>query len=133
MDSINQRIVSTLRNDARTPFLQIAHKLKVSEGTIRNRVGNLVKDGMIKKFTIETKDDFFAIIGVQTNAKTETKRIAEKIKSYGVQEIYEVAGRFDIICSIENTDRERVNEIIEKIRTTYGVIDTETFTVLRTD
>jgi Lrp/AsnC family transcriptional regulator of lysine biosynthesis len=131
MDEINQTIIATLRKDARTPFLQIAKDLKVSEGTIRNRVKDLIKERIIKKFTLETAEDVFAIVGIETETKTETKRIVEKIKQLNVETIYEVTGRFDIVCEVPSSDMERVNETLEKIRSIHGVLHTETFTVLK--
>ena len=133
MDSINNSIIEILRKDARTPFLQIAKQLKVSEGTIRKRVKDLIKDKEIKRFTIESSQETFAIVGIETETNKSTKTIAEKIKSFGVNSIYEVTGRFDIICMVPSAEREKVNEILEKIRTTEGVLHTETFTVLERD
>ena len=130
MDEINTTIIEKLRQDARTPFLQIAKQLQVSEGTIRKRVKDLINDNQIKKFTIETNKDTFAIVGVETETKTATKNIVEKIKSYGVDTIYEVTGRFDIICLVPSFEREKVNETLEQIRAIQGVNHTETFTVL---
>ena len=133
MDNLDINIIDALRKDSRTAFLQIAKDFGVSEGTIRKRVKDLVSDGKIKKFTIETNDDTFAIVGIETETKTKTKEIVEKIKSFGVGNIYEVTGRFDIICMVLSSEREKVNEVLENIRTTQGVLHTETFTVLQKD
>ena len=130
MDNIDTAIIETLRQDARTPFLQIAKRLKVSEGTIRKRVKDLVADRVIERFTIETKNEQFAIVGIQTETKTHTKTIVDIIKKLGVGHVYEITGRFDVICMIPSTDPHMVNEKLEKIRTIHGVLHTETFTVL---
>ena len=130
MDHIDTKIIERLRKDARTPFLQIAKDLNVSEGTIRKRVKNLLGKKQINKFTIETDEDVFAIVGIETETKIETKKIVDKIKSFGIDAIYEVTGRFDIICMVPLSEREKVNETLEKIRTTEGVVHTETFTIL---
>ena len=130
MDKINNAIISTLRKNSRTPFLKIAQELKVSEGTIRKRVKDLVNNKQIKRFTLETADDTFAIVGIETETKTETKKIVEKIKNLDIDTIYELTGRFDIICMVPTSTMEGVNEILEKIRSTEGVNHTETFTVL---
>jgi DNA-binding Lrp family transcriptional regulator len=131
MEDINSTIIEILKKDARTPFLQIAKQLNVSEGTIRKRVKDLIKNDQIKKFTIETSEDAFAIVGIETETKTETKGIVGKIQSFGITNIYEVTGRFDIICLVPSLDREKVNEVLEQIRTTQGVLHTETFTILK--
>jgi DNA-binding Lrp family transcriptional regulator len=54
------------------------------------------------------------------------------LESYGVDEIFEVTGRFDIICIIDEDTMEHLNDILEKIRAIDGVNHTETFTVLKT-
>lgn len=131
MDKLDIEIIKKLRKDARTPFLQISKDLSVSEGTIRKRVKDLTKSKEIKRFTIETSEDTFAIVGIQTETRTHTKSIVEKIKSCGIDAIYEVTGRFDIICMVPNLEREQVNDVLEKIRTIEGVNHTETFTVLK--
>jgi DNA-binding Lrp family transcriptional regulator len=133
MDEIDITIVDTLRKDSRTPFLQIAKNLKVSEGTIRKRVKDLIAEKIIKKFTLETAEDVFAVVGIETETKTETKKIVDRIKTFGIENIYEVTGRFDIICEVPSSNMEKVNEILEKIRSTQGVLHTETFTVLKKD
>ncbi|MBN1156491.1 Lrp/AsnC family transcriptional regulator [Candidatus Woesearchaeota archaeon] len=130
MDNIDSTIIGMLSNDSRTPFLKIASQLKVSEGTIRKRVKKLLKAGTIRRFTIETSQQRFGIVGIETETKVETKRIVQKIQSFGVPEIYEVTGKFDIICMVPALEMIMVNEILEKIRTTPGVMHTETFTIL---
>ena len=39
MDALNRAIVTLLEQDGRLAFKEIAAQLKVSEGTVRNRVG----------------------------------------------------------------------------------------------
>ena len=52
MDEKDRKIIEALRENSRTPFTEIAKRLKVSESTIRNRVQALENDGVIKKYTI---------------------------------------------------------------------------------
>lgn len=52
MDKLDFSIISALSKDSRTPFMEIARKLNVSESTIRKRVSNLEKNGVIKKFSL---------------------------------------------------------------------------------
>ena len=42
MDELDQQILSILREDARTPYTEIADAIGTSEGTVRNRVEQLV-------------------------------------------------------------------------------------------
>ena len=52
MDKLDLSVIEILLKNSRTPFMQIARKLKVSESTIRKRVTNLEKNGVIKKYSL---------------------------------------------------------------------------------
>ncbi|MCH8003704.1 MAG: Lrp/AsnC family transcriptional regulator [Nanoarchaeota archaeon] len=52
IDDTDKEILSVLGDNARTPFLNIAKQLGVSESTIRKRVGNLEDRGVIKKYSV---------------------------------------------------------------------------------
>jgi len=131
MDETDTKIIEYLRKDARMPFLQIARELKVSEGTIRKRVAKMQANNVIKKFTITLHNRVGAIVGLETDPHKETKKIVEHLKGVGLKEIYEVTGRFDVICVIDSTNTEGMNDILEKIRALEGINHTETFTILK--
>ena len=48
LDRIDQYIIESMRKDGRTAFAQIAEKLKVSPGMIRQRYNRLVELGYLK-------------------------------------------------------------------------------------
>ena len=52
LDPVDFGIIKILKDNARTPYLNIAKKLNVSESTIRNRVSNLQEKGVIKGFSV---------------------------------------------------------------------------------
>ena len=131
MEKIDTKILDQLKNNGREPFLKIAKKLNVSEGTIRQRVAKLIKNKTIKKFTVELENATLAIVGIQIMPGIKTDTIIRKAKMLGASRLYEVTGRFDIICFIEMTKMEDLNNILECIRTIDGVEHTETFTVLK--
>lgn len=51
IDETDKEILTILKDNARTPFLEIAKQLKISESTIRKRVSNLESKGVIKKYS----------------------------------------------------------------------------------
>ncbi|MBI5061173.1 MAG: winged helix-turn-helix transcriptional regulator [Candidatus Aenigmarchaeota archaeon] len=133
MDKIDVEIIETLKKNGRIPFSKIAEKLSVVEGTVRKRVGKLVKMGVVKKFTIEvgTELEQQAIICVKTNPQTPTEQVIKKLKQHSLEEIYEVAGKYDIICIVKAHSMRELNGILENIRTTKSIVETECFTVLK--
>ena len=47
-DKLNRSIIQMLQTDGRMPFSEIANELGVSEGTIRNRIANMKKAGLLR-------------------------------------------------------------------------------------
>ncbi|VVB75658.1 HTH-type transcriptional regulator LysM [uncultured archaeon] len=131
MDGIDKKIVEILSGDAREPFLSIARTLGVSEGTIRQRVSKMCKKGIIKKFTIDTSSSTNAVVEVVTSSSSPTHKIVEKIAKLGVYRVFEVTGRLSIIVIIHAPDIKELNNKLEAIRALEGVMQTETFSVLR--
>ncbi len=54
VDASDMEIVKMLEEDARTSFRDIAKKLKVSEGTVYNRVKRMEENRVIKGFSVRT-------------------------------------------------------------------------------
>jgi Lrp/AsnC family transcriptional regulator of lysine biosynthesis len=132
-DEIDRRIVEILRKDARTPYLDMAKALKMSEGAIRRRVRKLVESGAIRKFTIETTQEGpAAIMLVSANPSVPTSQISEAmLKIDGVQKVFEVTGEFDIVALLSAADTPALNTCIEKARMLRGTNKTNTMMVLR--
>lgn len=135
MDIIDRQIISFLRKDARTPLLEIARRMDLSEGAIRKRVNAMVEKKEIKKFTIETADSGVKSVTLlkldpHLDAGDVVKTIL-KIKE--VEKVFEVAGKFDAIAVSNANDPRELNKVLDKIRLTKGVMETESFTVLKTN
>ena len=131
MDTLDREIIQKLSVDSRTSFLSIAKELSVSEGTIRQRVSKLQKNGVIKKFTVELGTSTTALVEIITSSGFPTQKISEKIKKLGILHVYEVTGRFTIIAVVQAEDFNKLNQVLESIRAIEGVIQTETFPVLK--
>ena len=77
MDSLDHDILEVLRKDARTPYTEIANRLHVSEGTIRNRVEAMVESGAIERFTVSTRTgNVKAMIEVEVAVGVDTESLA---------------------------------------------------------
>ena len=62
-DDLNRAIITMLQRDGRMPFSEIAERLDVSEGTIRNRVAAMKQAGMLRIIDCAiSSGDVFAII-----------------------------------------------------------------------
>lgn len=132
-DELNWIILGFLRIDARMSFVNIAKKLKVSEGMVRQRVKKMVDSGIIKRFTIITTSlGIKSIIEISVGANVHTTKVAESIKLIdGVENVYEVSGNRDIFAIVDVENALKLNEVIEEIRSIENVSNTETQIVLK--
>jgi Lrp/AsnC family transcriptional regulator for asnA, asnC and gidA len=131
MDEIDANIIKALKKDSRTSFVKIGKELGLTEGAIRQRVAKLCKSGAIKKFTIEATTNIKAIILIGTSSQTPTSKVAKDIRKFGIENVYEVSGNYDIICLVEGESLDEINSTIESIRNLDGVVDTTTTMVLK--
>ena len=132
MDETDERLISLLREDARTPNVQLARELSITEGTVRARVKRLVEDGTIRSFTIRTASrNIKALVQVQIEVNVHTSQIARQIMEMPAGEaVYEVAGNVDIIAVVDVATMEELNDVIEEIRSHGSIIATQTTMVL---
>jgi DNA-binding Lrp family transcriptional regulator len=136
LDKIDGHILQILREDSRLAFVDIASKVGLSEAAVRRRVSNLVKEGTIKRFTVDVDEPqtaTSAITYVSVSPSSPTADVSKKLKSVkGVETIYETTGAFDIAAIIRGASISEVNKSVEEIRRLGGVLKTETTIILRT-
>ncbi len=132
LDLTDRQILGFLRENSRMPFLAIAKRLHVSESTVRKRVKKLVKQGVIRNFsvTLDSRLAFQSLVAIKCKPKT-TKTIARKLHQLEpLMPLFEVTGHFDIFCLISAPTSRELNKKIDKVRDTYGVLETESFLIV---
>ena len=128
MDEIDLRILKILKRNARTKYVEIAKTVGLTEGAVRRRVQELVKKGIIKRFTIETTVEVEGIVLIKTEpmytkeATTEVSKIAERV--------FETSGDYDIAALIQAQTIEELNRKIDEIRRLSSVLSTNTLVKL---
>jgi len=134
MDEVDKKILAILEKNSRTPYLKIAKKVGISEGTVRRRVNKLIKNGSIRRFTIITAptEKLRAFILVDTVPQVPVPEVSEKIQRVvQVKEVYEVSGEYDIISFVEGDNVKEINDSVDEMRAIEGVARTMTIFVLR--
>jgi len=132
MDDLDEQILQILRRDARTPYTEIADRVGTSEGTVRNRVDQLVDDGVIERFTVATRTgNVKAMIEVGVDVSVDTHDISNRVVEWPeVDFVWQVSGEEDIVFVVDAQDTERVNEIITQTRELDEVVSTKTRLIL---
>ena len=77
VDDINLQIIKILNEDGKTPFSQIAQRLKVSNGIIRQRYQRLVRDGKLQVEVINNPMLKGLAIMAQVIVKVDLYRLQE--------------------------------------------------------
>lgn len=133
IDNLDKRILEIMKKDSRCPYVEIAEKLGVSEGTVHSRVHKMTEDGIIRGFTIKTSSkNVKALVEVRIDVNTDTEEIARKLSEYdGVTEVFEVTGDQDIIAIVDVESSQSLNEIIERVRRYDNVLSTRTRLILK--
>jgi len=131
----DRRILEILRADSRKSFVDIGKQLGLSESAVRRRVKNLIRSGIIKRFTLEVdsgeKTSAITLLSVESSADTSivtTKLLAIN----GVKIVYEITGQFDIAAILAAPSISEINQSVDMIRRIPGVSDTNTVIILRT-
>jgi len=132
LDTVDNKILELLRQNSRTSNSDIADKIGLTEGTVRNRIKHLVKTNVIKKFTIETgpvQREAIVLIRTQTRGSKETLR---KIRKH-VDRLFETAGEYDVAAYVTADDLATINGIVDKLRTVEGINSTVTLLKIADD
>lgn len=133
MDDLDHRLLALLRRDARAPYTELARELDLSEGAVRGRVKRLVDDGVIERFTVETRHaGLHALLEVSVRLNVEAGKVAEGILGLdGVDRVMEISGTTDLVAEVAVPDAEALNEVIDAVRRTGNVETTRTSLVLK--
>ncbi|MCS7365667.1 MAG: Lrp/AsnC family transcriptional regulator [archaeon GB-1867-035] len=120
-------LLKILRKNARTPFLQIAKMLGVSETAIRKRVRKLERKGIIKKYTIEVDlrkigFEINALIGIDTKPEYFIPTL-EKLKNMKeVQSLYSASGDHMILIECWFRNSHELTEFTKKLSSMEGIV-----------
>lgn len=131
MDKIDLEILEALKKDSRAKYVEIAEIVGLTEGAVRRRVKKMVEQGIIRKFTIETKSEFEAVILIKTDP-TQTRNVALRIKDFS-EKVFEVSGEYDIAAWIQAYTIKKLNEKVDEIRNLPSVLETSTLVKLISD
>jgi Lrp/AsnC family transcriptional regulator for asnA, asnC and gidA len=101
LDDLAQKIIAELQDDARQSFREVGRKLKVSEGTVRNRVKSLVMSKTMRISAMPAPAklglNFVCVMCIEVkvgNAESVEQRL---IKSPNVYYLCGCTGTYDII------------------------------------
>jgi DNA-binding Lrp family transcriptional regulator len=137
MDSIDRKLLSLLREDARVPVASLAKILKVARGTVQNRLARMEADGTIVGYTVKLKPEVEEqTIRALMTVAVEGNRTDEVLRSLrgdpAVCALHTTNGRWDIVAELRADSLEAVDRVLGRIRLIDGISNTETSLLLST-
>ena len=136
LDEINQAIVRMLQVDGRLAYKEIADRLGVSEGTVRNRVNGMKESGVLRILAIAdpTAIDYRtdAMLGLKVAPGVTPKQVAERLSAFAeVVYILWVSGRYDLLVEIVcEADEDFLNFVARQVYDQHDIADVEIMTGL---
>ncbi len=137
MDDTDRQLISLLRKDARTNVATLANKLGVSRGTVSNRLRKLEDEHVVVGYTVKLRPDaepnqirawmWVLVDGNQTRAV-----IASLLGEPAVESLHDTNGRWDLLAELRAQTMTELSQVLERIRLTKGIANTETSILLAT-
>ncbi len=137
MDDTDRQLLSLLRDNARASVASLAKVLRVSRGTVQNRLSRLASDGTITGYTVRLKPQAeghriraFMTVAVEGN-RIDTLLVALR-GDPAVSGLHTTNGRWDIVAELQADSLEAFDRVLSRIRLLDGVASTETSLLLST-
>ena len=136
MDELDLRISQALGGDGRMSNSEIARRLNVSEGTVRQRLKKLTESGQLRVQAMVNSEQvpnrYLTIMGLLIEGR-QLEKCAEQIDQFPeVQRTLIVTGRYDLMVSLLlDSHTAMVDFVTHKLSTVPGILQSETFVCLK--
>ena len=137
MDDLDRRLVALLRDNARTPTATLAKQLKVSRGTVQNRLDRLQAAGTLLGYTIRLGDiDDAGRVRAMTTIQIEGGRMSAVVAALravpAIRAVHSTNGRWDLVAELDAPDLGAFSAALDAVRAVPGVVATESSLLLTT-
>jgi DNA-binding Lrp family transcriptional regulator len=137
-DKTDEQIVALLRENARRSYQDIGERVALSAPAVKRRVDRLEAEGVIRGYTATIEPTAFgwhshAFVELFCEGRMSGSEVSAAVSKHPeVEGAYTVAGGASAILHLRATDTQHLEEALERIRETPGVLRTQTQVVLST-
>ncbi len=137
MDDLDHRLIALLREDGRMPAAALAKALKVSRGTVQNRIDRLTADGVVLGFTVRLHPEadrgrVRAIISIAVEGR-RAPGVLRALRGFPeVEVVHMTNGRWDMVAQLSAADLSAFSRVLDAIRLVEGISSSETSLLLET-
>lgn len=131
LDELDVQLIALLRNNARMTVAALAHRLKVSRGTVTNRIARLEKEGVIDGYTVRLRpdarpDEIRAWMSVVVDGNETRSVISSLLGEPCVVALHDTNGRWDLLAELRAVNLQKLSAALERIRLIRGIQTSET-------
>lgn len=134
LSPVDRAIIAALRLDARLSITELALTVGVSRTTAKLRLETLVREGRIRRFTIETDTDVEgevrAITMVELQGKMSRNVIRTLTRIPEVATVHATNGAWDLVVEIKTDSLVEFDRVLRQIREVPGVLNSESSLLL---
>src|SRR5437868_8469460 len=135
MDELDRKLLALLRANARESAVTLARKLKVSRGTVQNRIARMLAQRRIRGFTVRTAPEFEegqirAMMCIAIEGEHSAK-VVKMLRGFPeVEHIYTTNGRWDLVVELATDSLAGFSQVLDQVRAISGIAATETSLLL---
>lgn len=129
-DDLDRRLLALLREDGRASTAALAERLKVSRGTVQNRIDRLQRSGLLVGFTIKLRNELDNS-GIRAITMIELRGGASDVVIAALRQIPEAVrvhttnGRWDLVVEIHTETLGEFDRVLRELRAIKGVANSE--------
>ena len=132
---MDRQLISLLRADAGATVAQIAKALRVSRGTVQNRMRKLEGAGTIVGYTVRLRPQaeghhIRALMTVAVEGNRSEAVLKALAGDPAVEALHTTNGRWDIVVELRADSLEAFDAVLGRIRLLDGIASTETSLLL---
>jgi len=135
LDDTDRQLISLMRSNSRATVAQLARSLRVSRGTVQNRIRKLEADGTIVGYTVRLRPQaeghhIRALMTVAVEGNRSEAVLKALTGDPAVEALHTTNGRWDIVVELRADSLEAFDAVLGRIRLLDGIASTETSLLL---
>lgn len=136
LDGIDQQLITLLRRDSRQPVLGLARAVGLSRSAVQDRLARLKRQGVIKRFTIDTTGPVEtggarAFFFVRIDGRPCARLIPMLAGMPEVESCDHVSGPMDVILTVRARDLAALSALRERMIAISGIATVTVAPVLK--
>jgi ribonuclease P protein component len=134
---LDSRLIQLLTQNARLSNSELSRRLGVSRSTVQTRIERLEQTGAILGYTLRpnpARDQHVVQAHVSISVAPKLQAAVERnlLKLRGITTLYSTSGADDLIAIVQADSMAELEQCLDAIRDTDGVLDTRSAIILST-